>query len=111
MNDTIFRRDRISSVPPAAQLSLRLQDASRAFLPEPPAQPLAAPVVPAQQASGGEGDASYAQNLVRVWGPTRAINIARAEGRVAAAELIQQAVEDTVAMAVTLAEAREAGLL
>jgi hypothetical protein len=117
MNDGTFRRDsRQLSIFSAARVQLQGQDASRAFAPEPPASPpLGQPAnVPALGGSGGGEDPSdlaYAQKLIRDYGPTRAIAIAVAEGRKGAADLIQQAVADAVAMAVTVQEAREAGWL
>jgi len=87
MNDSIFRRDRgAGSVSLAAQLAMRATDASRAFVPEPPASPpLGPPVhVPCSSASRSEGDfsaVSYARYLIALYGPERAVSIIGAEAR------------------------------
>ncbi len=93
MNDSIFRRDTgAGSVSLAAQLALRASDASRAFVPEPPASPPLGPPahVPSPQAGRGEGDSSsaypmsaigYAQYLIDLYGQDRAVGIIGAEAR------------------------------
>lgn len=96
----IFCRDqisRISSVPPAALQQFLASVASRAPVPEPPAaMPLGRPDhVPAGalgNSGGAQSAAIYAHELVRNFGPSRAVHIARAEGRLDAELLIKRAV-------------------
>lgn len=119
MNDSIFRRDRsYGFVSPAAQRPAQVLDASRAFVPEPPAaMPLGpldhVPVQPVRAGGGGDSltDVGYAAALVKTWGITRAMKIATAEGRLSAARLLAAAITTAWSNAEALDGFRSQGLL